>query len=146
MEEILDISKQLGILKFIENLPHGFQTQIGENGTALSGGQKQRIAIARALYRNPEILVLDEATSSIDSNSENYVQKIMMRLKKQGKTVLVISHRLSTLVNADTIFFLDQGKVIEQGSHQHLIINNGPYQKLWEKQLPNMVCMPKPCI
>lgn len=146
MEEILDISKQLGILKFIENLPHGFQTQIGENGTALSGGQKQRIAIARALYRNPEILVLDEATSSIDSNSENYVQKIMMRLKEQGKTVLVISHRLSTLVNADTIFFLDQGKVIEQGSHQHLIINNGPYQKLWEKQLPNMVCMPKPCI
>jgi len=136
MEKILAISKNLGILSFIENLPDGFKTYLGENGTSLSGGQKQRIAIARALYRDPEILVLDEATSSLDSNSEAYVQKTMTYLREDGKTVVVISHRLSTLIKADTIFYLEKGKVVEQGSHEQLITNNGPYQKLWEKQLP----------
>jgi len=137
MKRIMVISKNLGILSFIENLPHGFNTSLGENGTSLSGGQKQRIAIARALYRNPEILVLDEATSSLDSNSEAYVQKAMTRLRDQGKTVVVISHRLSTLIKADNIFYLERGKVIEQGNHKQLMTNKGPYQKLWERQLPN---------
>ena len=137
MEKILAISKSLGLMSFIESLPLGFKTYLGENGTTLSGGQKQRIAIARALYRDPEILVLDEATSSLDSNSETYVQKAMIHLRDQGKTVVVISHRLSTLIKADCIFYLEKGKVIEKGNHRQLINNNGPYQKLWKKQLPD---------
>ncbi|NHA07890.1 peptidase domain-containing ABC transporter [Mucilaginibacter sp. HC2] len=120
MKKIIDISAKLGITGFIESLPKGFQTYLGENGTSLSGGQRQRIAIARALYRNPEILILDEATSSLDSVSEKYVQKMIEMLKEEQKTVIVITHRSSTLNNADNIIVLDKGMVIEQGSHKKL--------------------------
>lgn len=137
MEKILGICNALGIQTFIENLPGGFQTYLGENGTSLSGGQKQKLAIARALYRDPEILILDEATSSLDSYSEKYVQQTMRHLREQGKTVVVISHRLSTLMQADNIYYLDQGKIIEQGCHKKLMSNNGAYKNLWEKQLPD---------
>ncbi len=120
MKKIIDISAKLGITGFIESLPKGFQTYLGENGTSLSGGQRQRIAIARALYRNPEILILDEATSSLDSVSEKYVQKMIEMLKEEQKTVIVITHRSSTLNNADNIIVLDKGMVVEQGSHKKL--------------------------
>lgn len=113
MELIIDICKSIGILEFIESLPTGFNTYLGENGATLSGGQKQRIAIARALYKQPEVLVLDEATSSLDSSSENYIQKAVERLREQQKTIIVIAHRLSAVINADDIVFLQKGKVLE---------------------------------
>src|SRR5690606_18742739 len=100
MERIISICKSIGIMKFVESLPNGFATYLGENGATLSGGQKQRIAIARALYKEPEILVLDEATSSLDSTSENYIQKTVQTLRDQEKTIIIIAHRLSTVINA----------------------------------------------
>ncbi len=134
MERILDICKSIGILEFIETLPNSFNTYLGENGATLSGGQKQRIAIARALYKEPEILVLDEATSSLDTTSENYIQRSISNLRENNKTIIVIAHRLSTVVHADTIVVLDKGKVIEQGSHLDLYEQKGHYYNLWEQQ------------
>lgn len=117
LSKIIQISKQLGIMDFIESLPKGFKTDIGENGTALSGGQRQRIAIARAIYKNPEILILDEATSSLDSKSELVVQEKINLLKQDNKTIIVIAHRLSTLYHADKIIVLENGMVAESGNH-----------------------------
>jgi ATP-binding cassette subfamily B protein len=136
MEKIIEICKSIGILEFIENLPNGFETYIGENGATLSGGQKQRIAIARALYKNPEVLILDEATSSLDSKSENYIQNTIATLKKEQKTIIIIAHRLSTVINADKIVVLENGKVVESGTHQELYSQNGVYKSLWEQQIP----------
>ncbi|BFP43030.1 peptidase domain-containing ABC transporter [Flavobacteriaceae bacterium GF1] len=138
MECIIEICKQMGIMEFIESLPNGFGTYLGENGATLSGGQKQRIAIARALYKKPEILVLDEATSSLDSGSENFVQKAIMELRQKNKTIVLIAHRLSTVVNADTIVVLEKGKVIEQGPHESLYAKKGRYYQLWRQQLPRL--------
>jgi len=134
MQCIIDICTQLGILNFIETLPMGFQTYLGENGTTLSGGQKQRIAIARALYRNPEILILDEATSSLDSASEKYVQRTIDLLVQQQKTIIIIAHRLTTIRRASHIIVLDKGKVIEEGSHDEMILAEGHYFSLWQQQ------------
>ncbi len=134
IKRIVDICRDLGIIEFIEQLPNGFATQLGENGASLSGGQKQRIAIARALYKNPEILILDEATSSLDTVSEEYVQRTIQNLREQGKTLIIIAHRLSTVAKADKIGVLDQGKLIEEGTHQTLLNQNGAYAKLWNKQ------------
>ena len=140
MQQIIDIATQLGLIDFIESLPKGFQTYLGENGTTLSGGQRQRIAIARALYRDPEILILDEATSSLDSASEKYVQRMIEMLKAKHKTVIVIAHRLSTLNNADKIIVLDHGKVIEQGSHKELRDKKqSHYSDLWKLQMPEEI-------
>ena len=136
MEKIIEICKAIGILEFIENLPNGFETYIGENGATLSGGQKQRIAIARALYKNPEVLILDEATSSLDSKSENFIQNTISTLKKEQKTIIIIAHRLSTVVNADTIIVLNDGEVVESGTHQELFQQNGIYTSLWNQQIP----------
>ncbi len=138
MQRILKICKNIGILEFIETLPNSFNTYLGENGASLSGGQKQRIAIARALYKQPEILVLDEATSSLDSTSENYIQRSIQSLRNDHKTIIVIAHRLSTVVSADTIVVLEQGKVIEQGSHKELYAKKGQYYQLWQQQSPNL--------
>ena len=138
MEFIIKICTQIGILEFIEGLPNGFGTYLGENGAILSGGQKQRIAIARALYKKPEVLVLDEATSSLDSGSETFVQKTVNQLRVQNKTIIVIAHRLSTVVNADTIVVLDKGKVVEQGPHEALYEKKGLYYRLWRQQLPRI--------
>ncbi|MFC6101989.1 peptidase domain-containing ABC transporter [Olivibacter domesticus] len=140
MQRIIDITTQLGIIDFIESLPQGFYTNIGENGLSLSGGQRQRIAIARALYRNPEILILDEATSSLDSTSEKFVLNTIDHLKRDNKTIIVIAHRLSTLYNADKIIVLDKGKVIEQGTHQELLLtDNSMYSNLWKLQSQQLI-------
>ena len=139
MERIVEISTMLGMIDFIEKLPNGFNTYIGENGASLSGGQKQRLAIARAIYKNPEILLLDEATSSLDSESEMYVQEVIQKLKQQGKTIIIIAHRLSTVVHADEIVVLENGTVIEQGTHSHLYESKGRYYEMWQKQIPSFV-------
>ncbi|MCK8524438.1 peptidase domain-containing ABC transporter, partial [Aquimarina sp. D1M17] len=136
VERIMEVCKSIGILEFIENLPNGFATYLGENGATLSGGQKQRIAIARALYKNPEVLVLDEATSSLDSTSENYIQRAVQSLRDQDKTIIIIAHRLSTVVNADKIVVLEKGLVIEEGNHEVLYARQEKYYELWQKQMP----------
>ncbi|RPD42744.1 peptidase domain-containing ABC transporter [Chitinophaga barathri] len=132
MQRVLQISEKLGIIQFIEKLPEGFNTLLGEHGVNLSGGQRQRIAIARALYRNPEILILDEATSSLDSVSDQYVQEVMQQLRDEGKTIIVIAHRLSTVVNADKIVVLQEGAMAEEGTHRQLLENKSLYSRLWQ--------------
>lgn len=138
MERILDICKQIGILDFIEELPNGFQTWLGENGASLSGGQKQRLAIARALYRDPQVLILDEATSSLDSISEEQVQNCIKGLKEHGKTIVLIAHRLGTVLQSDKIIVLEKGKLMEEGSHSELYKNQGKYYQMWQKQMPEI--------
>ena len=135
IQRIIDITKNLGILEFIEKLPNGFQTYLGENGSQLSGGQKQRIAIARALYKNPEILILDEATSSLDTEAEQIIQKTLNELKAQGKTMIVIAHRLSTIANSDKILVMKEGKIMEEGTHRDLLSKDSAYKSMWEKQI-----------
>lgn len=134
IQRIIDLSKQLGITDFVEKLPNGFETQIGENGALLSGGQKQRIAIARALYKNPEILLMDEATSSLDTQSEQIVKQTIDNFKLDGKTIIVVAHRLSTIANADIILVMENGKVVENGNHHQLLALKGKYFELWSKQ------------
>jgi len=138
MNKILKISQDIGLIKFIEELPEGFFTDIGENGTSLSGGQRQKIAFARVLYREPEILILDEASSSLDSESEEQIMNVIHRLKEQGKTIIMIAHRLSTVLNADVIIVLENGVVIENGSHTELYKNKQKYYNLWQKQIPDL--------
>ena len=134
IQRVFGLSKQLGINEFVEKLPNGFETQIGENGAMLSGGQKQRIAIARALYKNPEVLLMDEATSSLDTNSERIVKEVIDDFKAQGKTVIVIAHRLSTIANANTILVMENGTIVESGNHIDLLQQKGKYFDLWGKQ------------
>lgn len=134
IQRIIDLSKKLEILEFVEKLPNGFETQVGENGAMLSGGQKQRIAIARALYKNPEILLLDEATSSLDTQSESVVKQVIDDFKTSGKTIIVIAHRLSTIANADHILVMENGSIIEKGNHKELLKSKRKYYDLWQKQ------------
>lgn len=134
IQRVLELSKQLGIHEFVEKLPNGFETQIGENGAMLSGGQKQRIAIARALYKNPEILLMDEATASLDTNSERIVKEVIDNFKSSGKTIIVIAHRLSTIANADTILVMKDGIIVECGNHLDLLEQKSEYYNLWNKQ------------
>ncbi|HUX81522.1 MAG TPA: lipid A export permease/ATP-binding protein MsbA [Halothiobacillus sp.] len=123
-------------LEFIEKLPQGFDTPVGENGVLLSGGQRQRLAIARALYRNAPILILDEATSALDTESERYIQAALDNLSR-GRTTLVIAHRLSTIEHADLIVVLDQGRIVETGQHHGLLAANGAYAALYRLQFSN---------
>jgi ATP-binding cassette subfamily B protein len=139
LQKVVGICSMLGMIPFIEKLPAGFATYLGENGASLSGGQKQRLAIARALYKNPEILILDEATSSLDSESEQFVQQTIQQFKNQGKTIVIIAHRLSTVINADNIVVLENGKVMEQGSHSELYATKGRYFQMWERQMPDFI-------
>ena len=118
---------------FILETENGYQTNIGDRGNKLSGGQKQRLSIARAILKNPQILILDEATSSLDTESEKLVQGALENLMNQ-RTSLVIAHRLSTIQNADEIIVLDKGVIIEQGTHKELIAKNGHYKKLSDLQ------------
>jgi len=134
MKKIIALCEQLGIREFIEKLPNSYGTFIGEHGASLSGGERQRIAIARALYKDPDLLIFDEATSSLDSISEKYVKQTLSDLTKQGKTIIVIAHRLSTVQNADTIVVLQDGKVVETGTHTQLLENRKLYWNLWNEQ------------
>ena len=136
MDLIIRICKEIDLLDFIEELPNGFYTYIGENGASLSGGQKQRIAIARALYKQPEVLVLDEATSSLDSSSEQLVHRTINKLISENKTIVIIAHRLSTVINADKIVVLRKGRIIEEGNHHELHKQRGAYYNLWKQQIP----------
>jgi ATP-binding cassette, subfamily C, bacteriocin exporter len=134
MTRVIDICNRLGMTKFIEQLPHGFNTFLGENGASLSGGQQQRIAIARAIYRNPEILIFDEATSSLDSVAEAFVQNTLGILKAEAKTVIVIAHRFSTINMAQRVILLDNGRVVQDGTIDELILAEGPFRKMWMHQ------------
>lgn len=134
MERVLEVSEKLGMTKFIEKLPGGFQTYLGENGATLSGGQKQRIAIARALYRNPEVLILDEATSSLDSLAEVFVQNTLRLFRDENKTVIVIAHRLSTINLAQRIIVLDKGEVVQDGTFDGLSTVDGHFRTMWMHQ------------
>lgn len=118
---------------FIDRMPQGLDTEIGENGVKLSGGQRQRLALARALLKDAPILILDEATSALDTESERYIQAALNRVM-QGRTTLVVAHRLSTIENADVILVMDKGRIIEQGSHQELMERDGAYAKLHKMQ------------
>ena len=119
--------------EFVQTLPQGYKTMVGERGLKLSGGEKQRVAIARTLLKGPPILVLDEATSALDSHTEKEIQDALDRATKD-RTTLVIAHRLSTIVHADNIVVLDKGELVEQGTHAELIAKGGLYASLWSRQ------------
>jgi subfamily B ATP-binding cassette protein MsbA len=133
-DQVVDAARAADAHDFIEALPKGYHTKIGEHGLKLSGGQRQRIAIARAMLKDAPLLLLDEATSSLDSQSETYVQKALERLM-EGRTTLTIAHRLSTVERADKIFVLDRGEVVEEGNHDSLLNAGGLYARLVFPQL-----------
>ena len=132
-KELKNAAEIANALSFVEALPKGFDTAIGDQGNKLSGGQKQRLSIARAVLKNPEILILDEATSALDTESERLVQEALIKMMK-SRTSLIIAHRLSTIQNADLIIVLQNGKITEKGTHEELIAKNGTYKKLIELQ------------
>ena len=135
-EEIIKACKFAAAQDFVEKLPNKYETIIGENGIKLSGGQKQRLSIARAILKNSSIILLDEATSSLDSESESVIQKAIENLTK-NKTTIIIAHRLSTVMNCDKILVFENGKIIEEGKHEFLVNNSLTYKKLYEKQIIN---------
>ncbi len=137
MEELVDAVAAANIAEFIESLPDRFETVVGERGYRLSGGEKQRIAIARVILKDPEILILDEATSHLDAQSEALIQDALERVM-QGRTSLVIAHRLSTILSADRILVLDGGRVVESGSHVDLLERGGLYADLYQTQFRSM--------
>jgi subfamily B ATP-binding cassette protein HlyB/CyaB len=132
-EAVTAVAMLAGAHDFIQGLPKGYDTQVGERGMMLSGGQRQRIALARALATDPRILILDEATSALDSEAEREVQANMRRIA-EGRTVIVIAHRLSTLRFADRILVLDHGRLVEDGTHAALLAADGRYAQLWRAQ------------
>jgi len=133
-EEIIEAAKKSFAAEFIEKLPHGYNTLIGENGLRLSGGEKQRISIARAMLKSSTIILLDEATSSLDADTEQKIQQALTLLTK-NKTTVVIAHRLSTILNSDQIYVIDSGKVIARGNHEELLKNSPIYKNFYDKQI-----------
>ena len=132
-EEIVEAARAAHILHFIESLPKGWETTVGERGLKLSGGEKQRVAIARTLLKNPAILILDEATSALDTTTEKIIQAELKEIAK-SRTTLTIAHRLSTIIDADQILVMEQGEIVERGSHRELLAQNGVYARLWAMQ------------
>ena len=135
-EEVISAAQNADIHDFITILPDGYETIVGERGLKLSGGEKQRVAIARTILKNPKIFFFDEATSALDTSTEKEIQKNLENVSK-GKTTLIIAHRLSTAANADNIIVLDQGSIIEQGTHESLLLEKGKYFEMWGKQKPS---------
>ena len=136
--QIIEAAKSAEALQFISNLPDGLDTLVGERGVKLSGGQRQRLSLARAILKNPPILILDEATSAVDNETEAAIQRSLATVSK-GRTVLVVAHRLSTIVGADNIVVLDAGKVVEQGQHADLIASKGYYYRQWQVQTGGVI-------
>lgn len=133
-EEVVKAAKAAHCHEFISSFPEEYDTYVGERGVKLSGGERQRVAIARAILRNSPILVLDEATSSLDSESESLIQDALVNLMKD-KTVIVVAHRLSTIAKMNRIICIDNGQIVESGTHEELLaLKNGQYRKLWELQ------------
>jgi len=132
-EQIVAAARAASIHDFIESLPDGYATMVGERGLKLSGGEKQRVAIARTLLKNPAILIFDEATSALDSKSEQAIQAQLKEIAKQ-RTTLVIAHRLSTIADAHQILVLDHGRIVERGTHAALIAAGGLYKQMWDRQ------------
>ena len=133
MADVIRVAQLAGAHDFILEMPEGYDTMVGEKGTALSGGQRQRIAIARALLMNPRILIFDEATSALDYESERIIQGNLSKICK-GRTVVIIAHRLSTLRQAHKIIVVDKGELVESGSHEALIERKGLYHRLYSQQ------------
>ena len=133
MEEIRAAADAANIANFIETLPQGYNTMVGERGYRLSGGEKQRIAIARVILKDPSILILDEATSHLDAQSETMIQEALEHVM-EGRTSLVIAHRLSTILSADRILVLDRGRLVEEGTHEELLAASGLYAELYRTQ------------
>ncbi len=132
-EAVYEAARTARIHEFITSLPEGYETRVGERGLKLSGGEKQRVAIARTVLKNPKIFFFDEATSALDSNTESEIQTNLEEISKD-RTTLIIAHRLSTVVRADQILVLDQGTIIERGTHQQLLANGGKYARMWKEQ------------
>ncbi len=132
-EEVIEALKIANAWEFVQHLPKGIETNVGDSGGKLSGGQKQRLSIARAVLKNPPIMILDEATSALDTESERLVQDALEKMMKH-RTSVVIAHRLSTIQNADTIVVLSKGEIVEQGKHQELLDKKGVYFSLVEMQ------------
>lgn len=138
LEEVAEAIHRAGASEFIDSMEHGYESLVGERGVKLSGGQRQRIAIARVLLKNAPILVMDEATSSLDSITERFIQDKLDEIMA-GKTVLVVAHRLSTVAHLDRILVFDNGRVIEDGSHDQLLRLRGQYYRLWNRQSDEVV-------
>ena len=132
-EELREAAQRAQLLEFIDKLPKGWETRVGERGVKLSGGERQRVGIARAILKNPAILVLDEATSALDSATEQEVQEALDEAAK-GRTTLMVAHRLSTVAGADEIIVLSEGKIVERGTHHELLDAGGLYADLWSRQ------------
>ena len=136
-EQLVEASKKANIYDFIKTLPDGFDSLVGERGVKLSGGQKQRISIARVFLKNPPIFIFDEATSSLDTESELLIQK-SLDLLSQNRTTIIIAHRLSTIRAADNLFILKEGNIVEQGTHTQLLAKKQYYHKLYTQNYPHI--------
>lgn len=133
LEDIIEAAKKAGAHEFIEKLPKRYETVLGEHGGGLSGGEKQRLALARALLGNPSLIILDEATSSLDTVSEMEIHKVIRQLKDEKISVILIAHRLTTVTGCDRIFVMKDGKIVEHGSHIQLLNEHGLYSEMWSE-------------
>jgi ATP-binding cassette subfamily B protein len=134
-QRIMQLANEIGAVQFINELPNGLGTYLGENGLNLSGGQRQRLAILRALYPDPEIIVFDEATSALDNKSEELILRTMLKLRDQGKTVIAITHRIGAVKVADEVVLLDKGTLVTKGAHSTLQAENEKYRGFWKETL-----------